>query len=225
MSRQNDVHTKRASEPASEPDREQDLARRLYALGPDVRDSLLELVTKAEGGHQKHGRLDLATDPRDFIVEALQESQDQTWYLLYDIRRLRAEVARLQGELPLAGAIAQVRAFHAAMGIVDSSTLDISREPQLRVALIEEELDELREALSAGSAVGVADALADLTYVIIGAAITWGIPLAEVFDEVHRSNMTKSGGGRRADGKVQKGPNYRRPDVAGVLVRAREANR
>jgi len=55
------------------------------------------------------------------------------------------------------------------------------------------------------------------------ASLIYGIPLQAVFDEVHASNMTKLGNDgkpvRRADGKVIKGPNYRKPDIAAVLLR------
>ena len=59
--------------------------------------------------------------------------------------------------------------------------------------------------------------LADLLYVTIGTAVTFGLPLEEVFYEVHRSNMSKLGDdGKpiyREDGKVLKGPNYKEPDL------------
>lgn len=59
--------------------------------------------------------------------------------------------------------------------------------------------------------------LADLMYVVIGTAITFGLPLKEVFEEVHKSNMSKLGlDGKpvyREDGKVLKGPNYKEPDL------------
>lgn len=59
--------------------------------------------------------------------------------------------------------------------------------------------------------------LADLMYVTIGTAVTFGLPLREVFAEVHKSNMSKLGpDGKpiyREDGKVLKGPNYKEPDL------------
>lgn len=110
-----------------------------------------------------------------------------------------------------------VREFHAKFGVTDSPTPDISQHRDLRVRLIAEEFSELREALDANDAVEVADALADLLYVVIGSALQWGIPLDRVLAEVHRSNMTKDGGGKRIDGKILKGPGYEPPDVAGVL--------
>lgn len=69
--------------------------------------------------------------------------------------------------------------------------------------------------------VEAADALADLRYVVEGAALEWGVPLEACFAEVHRSNMSKVGAdGRpilREDGKVLKGPGYEPPDIAGVI--------
>lgn len=101
-------------------------------------------------------------------------------------------------------AIDNVTAFHRAVGqhVGDPTAPDISVDQKLRVDLIAEEFDELREALDYGETVSAADALADLVYVIVGSAVAWGIPLAEVFDEVHASNMTKIGGTRRTDGKI-----------------------
>lgn len=59
--------------------------------------------------------------------------------------------------------------------------------------------------------------LADLMYVTIGTAVTFGLPLREVFAEVHKSNMSKLGlDGKpiyREDGKVLKGPDYKEPDL------------
>lgn len=93
---------------------------------------------------------------------------------------------------------------------------------QLRVALIEEELAEYCAALEDDDVIAQADALADLTYVIYGAALESGIDLDSVIAEVHGSNMSKLGGDgrpiyRETDGKVLKGPQYRPPQVASVL--------
>src|ERR1700712_2734950 len=99
-----------------------------------------------------------------------------------------------------------------------SPTPDVGADQiDLRLALIEEEVAELREAAVAGDLVGVADALADIIYVAYGSAHVYGIDLDSVLDEVHASNMTKLGSDgrpvRRADGKVLKGPDYRPPNV------------
>lgn len=115
-------------------------------------------------------------------------------------------------------AVEQVKEFHRAMGqpVRSHDAIDLCRI-KLRLDLIDEEYRELEAALEANDHVATADALADIAYVVIGAAVEWGIPLAEVFDEVHRSNMAKSGGPRRADGKVLKPAGWTPPDVVGVL--------
>lgn len=118
-------------------------------------------------------------------------------------------------------AVEQLVEFHRAVGqhVGEPENIDIQRDVDLRLRLIDEEFGELRDALAANSVVGVADALADLCYVVIGSAVAWGIPFAEVFNEVHRSNMTKVGGSIRGDGKILKPANYSRPDIAGVLLK------
>ncbi len=92
---------------------------------------------------------------------------------------------------------------------------------RFRCAAIDEEAQELRDALDADDIVEVADAIGDLLYVVYGAALTFGIPTSEVFSEIHRSNMTKlDENGEpilRADGKVLKGPNFSPPDLMPLL--------
>ncbi|MCU0431350.1 MAG: nucleoside triphosphate pyrophosphohydrolase family protein, partial [Cytophagaceae bacterium] len=65
---------------------------------------------------------------------------------------------------------------------------------ELRVRLIQEELDELKEALETGDIVGVADALCDIQYVLSGAVLETGFSekFTTLFEEVHRSNMSKA---------------------------------
>lgn len=97
---------------------------------------------------------------------------------------------------------------------------------QLRVELIEEELHELKDAINSANLVEVADALADLLYVVYGAGHAFGIDLDECFREVHVSNMSKLGAdGKpiyRGDGKVLKGPYYHEPDLARALFKNEE---
>jgi predicted HAD superfamily Cof-like phosphohydrolase len=87
----------------------------------------------------------------------------------------------------------------------------------LRLRLIEEELQELESALARKDIVATADALGDLLYVTYGTAVACGIDLEPVFNEIHRSNMTKSPLTRRADNKVLKGPAYMPPDLEPIL--------
>lgn len=87
----------------------------------------------------------------------------------------------------------------------------------LRLDLIEEEVQELRDGLGNQDLLEIADALTDILYVVYGAGHAFGIDLDDCFNEVHRSNMTKLGeDGRplyREDGKVMKGPNYEEPNL------------
>lgn len=69
--------------------------------------------------------------------------------------------------------------------------------------------------------VEMADALGDLDYVVQGANLALGIPGEAVVSEIHRSNMSKAGSDgkavKREDGKILKGPNYSKPEIAKVL--------
>lgn len=91
----------------------------------------------------------------------------------------------------------------------------------LRIELIDEEFTELKEAFAKRDLTAVADALADLRYVINGAALECGIDLDVVGDEVHRSNMTKIWPDGtvhyREDGKVLKPPTYSPANIRNAL--------
>ena len=89
---------------------------------------------------------------------------------------------------------------------------------RLRVRLIEEEFNELKEAVDANDIVKVADALGDLCYVAIGMAVTCGIDLPSVLDEIHASNMAKEGGPTREDGKILKPDGWEPPNIGKMLA-------
>src|SRR5919205_1639448 len=121
---------------------------------------------------------------------------------------------------------AAVAEFHAAFDLPCQAqpSIDIDRSLEaLRISLLEEEVGELVAATRARDLVGIADALADITYVVYGTALTYGIDLDAVLGEVHRSNMSKlDHDGKpiiRADGKVLKSGRYSPPDVTTVLQR------
>jgi predicted HAD superfamily Cof-like phosphohydrolase len=107
-------------------------------------------------------------------------------------------------------------------------TFDIARESRptipdqatrlLRIRLIREEFDELREALDQRDPVAVAKELADLLYVVYGTAVSCGIDMEPVFREVHRSNMSKVGGHKREDGKWVKPATYSPARIEPILV-------
>ena len=89
-----------------------------------------------------------------------------------------------------------VAKFHTTFGMPiheEPTVPDIDR-CKLRVNLIQEELDELKEALKEKDIVEVADALCDLQYVLSGAILEFGLAeqFKEMFDEVQRSNMSKT---------------------------------
>tara|TARA_R100000008_G_C3573835_1_gene163927 strand:- start:512 stop:898 length:387 start_codon:yes stop_codon:yes gene_type:complete len=101
-------------------------------------------------------------------------------------------------------------------GFPDRETID------LRLSLIEEECNELIDAINAKDIKEVADALCDLLYVTYGAGHAFGINLQVGFQNVHLSNMSKLGeDGKpiyRDDGKVEKGPNYFPPKIERALT-------
>ena len=92
---------------------------------------------------------------------------------------------------------------------------------QLRISLIKEELDELKEAMDSKNLLEVADALTDLLYVTYGAGHAFGIDLDKCFEEVQNSNMSKLDVNGKPiyndSGKVMKGPNYFKPDLSKFL--------
>ena len=88
---------------------------------------------------------------------------------------------------------------------------------QLRFDLIQEELNELEEAMKTKNLKEIADALTDILYVTYGAGYAYGINLDKCFKEVQRANMSKLGKDGKPiyneKGKVMKGPNYLPPDL------------
>lgn len=93
-------------------------------------------------------------------------------------------------------------------------------ERGLRRRLLEEEVDEYFDGEDKDDLENVAKELADIIYIVCGTAASYGIPLDKVFDEVHKSNLSKLVDGkvlRREDGKVLKGPNYIPPNIKKVL--------
>lgn len=92
--------------------------------------------------------------------------------------------------------LAAVAEFHRTfrLPVLDQPQIPAPDRCALRLNLLQEELDELRAAIEAGDLVEVADALADLQYVLSGAVLEFGLGdrFGRLFDEVHRSNMSKT---------------------------------
>ena len=123
--------------------------------------------------------------------------------------------------LDTAAAVAEFhRAFNLPMRQSPSTEIDDDLA-KLRVDLLEEEVGEFVTASEKADVIGIADALADIVYVIYGTALTYGIDLDSVLREVHRSNMSKlASDGKpliREDGKVLKSDRYFPPDIAAAL--------
>lgn len=88
---------------------------------------------------------------------------------------------------------------------------------KLRYDLINEELEELQDAIKDRNMLEIADALTDILYVTYGAGHAFGIDLDKCFNEVQESNMSKLGENNtpiyNENGKVMKGPNYFKPNL------------
>lgn len=122
--------------------------------------------------------------------------------------------------------IEAVKEFHTAykIGYRNSPKADLGiQKNELRFNLMQEENEEYLEAAKKNDLVEVADALGDMLYILCGTIIEHGLQekIEEVFNEIQRSNMSKLGeDGQpiyREDGKVLKGPNYFKPDIAAIL--------
>ena len=116
--------------------------------------------------------------------------------------------------------------FHDAFGIESANAPVVSLPEQtvlLRHNLMKEENEEYLEAAQNKDLVEVADALGDMLYILCGTILSHGMQhkITEVFNEIQRSNMSKLGSdGKpiyREDGKVLKGPNYFKPNIASIL--------
>jgi len=92
---------------------------------------------------------------------------------------------------------------------------------KLRVSLINEELEEFKEAIKNNDLKEATDALTDILYVTYGAGHAFGVNLDKCFDEVQQSNMSKLGDDGKPiyndAGKVMKGPKYFKPDLSKFL--------
>ncbi len=124
-----------------------------------------------------------------------------------------------------------VREFHVKYGapVAERPGLIEYERARLRAELIDEESSETHLAImrrdidpsrlptKAVLLADIADGLADTIFVCIGAALEYGIDIDRVFAEVHRSNMTKTVGHARADGKIMKGPDFEPPRIREII--------
>ncbi len=120
--------------------------------------------------------------------------------------------------------IEQVKEFNKVFGIEHNytPTLISNEKWNLRDNLMFEELNEYYDACEDKNLTEVADALGDMLYILCGTILAHGMQdkITEVFDEIHRSNMSKTEDGvvlRREDGKILKGKNYFKPNIEQIL--------
>jgi predicted HAD superfamily Cof-like phosphohydrolase len=120
-----------------------------------------------------------------------------------------------------------VTEFHEAygLGIENKPKANLPKNiVELRYHLMKEENEEYLQAAEENDLVEIGDALGDMLYILCGTIISHGFQdkMEAIFDEIQRSNMSKLGAdGKpiyRADGKVLKGPNYFKPDLAKILA-------
>ena len=117
----------------------------------------------------------------------------------------------------------KVGSFMKTFGQEVKTKSDLSTEKinKLRVSLINEELEEFKEAIKNNDLKEAADALTDILYVTYGAGHAFGINLDKCFDEVQKSNMSKLGNNGKPiyneQGKVMKGPKYFKPNLSKFL--------
>ncbi len=187
--------------PGTRPERLQDVLSELWAIGRAWRRQAAEAEDRSDDARVP--RL-CPTCLHDGVLERVLG---------------RAEAA----EAKLAATPEQMlREFHATKAIhgglmPERPTTDIPAWVRdLRMALLDEEVEELREAVAKGDIVAIADALGDIEHVTRGTAVAYGIPSDAVFAEIFRSNMTKDNS--PAEGKLVKGPGYEPPRVAEILA-------
>jgi len=118
----------------------------------------------------------------------------------------------------------QVLEFHEAFGVHAPTRPEIPPPGvrALRYELIREELEEFKQACDAGDLTECVDAIGDLLYVVFGSAVSFGVNMEPIVDEIHRSNMSKvwpDGSVRkREDGKVEKPATYSPAKLEGLII-------
>jgi predicted HAD superfamily Cof-like phosphohydrolase len=115
-----------------------------------------------------------------------------------------------------------VREFHTAFGqrVGEKPEFPSYEERELRMRLMKEEFNEYNKAEDNSDITNLAVELADIIYIACGTAVSYGIPLDEVFNAIHSANMNKLVDGkviRREDGKIKKPEGWQQADIEGIL--------
>lgn len=101
---------------------------------------------------------------------------------------------------------------HDIAFIIEATSMALSDDVDLQ--LVVEEAGEFVKAVACGNKAEACDAIGDLLYVIIGRAIRFNLPIEEIFDRVHASNMTKVVSDQRC---ANKGDTFTPPDFSDLL--------
>jgi predicted HAD superfamily Cof-like phosphohydrolase len=96
-------------------------------------------------------------------------------------------------------------------------TFPDKKTQDLRAMLIAEEVNETLIAMENNDMVEIADGIVDSIVVLIGAALTYGIDIRPIWNEVHKTNMAKVGGKIREDGKKLKPEGWQPPQIKELL--------
>lgn len=122
--------------------------------------------------------------------------------------------------------IQQMHEFNKAFNDYEQETPNINipeKYKELRKKLLREEVEEVAKAIDTNDLPNLGQELGDLLYVLVGTATTFGLAhkLESIFDEIHRSNMSKLGPEGRPvvdeKGKAIKSENYKKADIRKVL--------
>ena len=121
--------------------------------------------------------------------------------------------------------IKSVAEFHEVFRIGNAAEPGLidEKDYMLRYNLLKEENDEYLDACKKGDMIEIADALGDQLYILFGTILKHGLQhkIEEVYDEIHRSNMSKlDGNGEpifREDGKILKSELYFKPDIRRII--------
>ena len=119
-----------------------------------------------------------------------------------------------------------VEAFMAAGGQTICIVPEVPDPPiaERRIEMLREEVDELEDAVADIDIVEYADAIADIIYVALGAAVEAGIDIEPVIEEVIDSNNSKIDWergrpwARHGNGKIAKDEHYRAPDIRSIIL-------
>lgn len=90
----------------------------------------------------------------------------------------------------------KVKCFHEVFKapVLETPQIPSKERCDLRISLISEELDEMKEAIENGDVIEIADSLGDLMVVLCGSILEFGMgdKFNEIFENIHNSNMSKA---------------------------------